>query len=152
MNTQNLTHWFWSELENYFSQTVHQYYPLLDLSIMHALSNYFPTKLDTNDYNEVALECQSVSARWRDLRTRLRVLPHTMNNIQATHRGDVERCLPAVIEKWLQRPVGEVSGCVLPNWRNLCEALSHIDRPLADRIARKRGCGDITDSDTCKYK
>ena len=124
----------------------------LDLSNMHTLSNYFPTKLDTDDYNEVALACQPVSARWRDLGTRLGLLPHTMNSIEATHRGDVGRCLPAVVEKWLQRPVGEVTGRVSPTWRNLCEALSHIDRPLADRIAKKHGCGDITESDTCKYK
>ena len=119
---------------------------------MHTLSNYFPTKLDTSDYNEVALECQSVSARWRDLGTRLGLLPHTMNSIEATHRGDVGRCLQAVIEKWLQRPMGEVLESVLPTWKNLCEALSYIDRSLADRIAKEHDCGDITESDTCKYK
>ena len=119
---------------------------------MHALSNYFPTKLDTNDYNEVALACQSVSARWRDLGTRLGLLPHTMNNMESTHNGNVERCLPAVIEKWLQRPVGEVLKSALPTWKNLCEALHYIDRPLADKIAKEHGCGDITESDTCKYK
>ena len=44
-------------------------------------------------------------------------------------------CLSAVIDTWLRRPKGDVTDDVRPTWSSLCEALSHINRPLAETIA-----------------
>ncbi len=106
------------------------------------------TDIDINDHGEVYIACKPVSSRWRDLAARLGVLENTLAIIEADYRVDgVERCMSAVIDKWLRRPVGEViveDGVLLPTWSNLCVALSHIDRRLAERIAAKHGCNDIS--------
>ena len=67
----------------------------------------------------------------------------TLDSIEATHNGNVERCLPAVIDAWLRRAFGEVHDRVKPTWKSLCVALSHIDRALAERLAEEHDCGDV---------
>ena len=90
--------------------------------------------------------CRPVSPKWRYLGARLAVLENTLAIIEADYRVDgVERCMSAVIDKWLRRPVGEVADDgVLPSWRNLCVALSPIDRVLAEGIAIEHGCDYIS--------
>ena len=71
-----------------------------------------------------------MSVHWRDLGARLGVLVNALDNIEADYDGKVMRCLSAVLEKWLRRPVGEVREGTLPTWKSLCKALSYFDRPL----------------------
>ena len=82
-----------------------------------------------------------MSVHWRDLGVRLGVLQNTLATIQADCNGKVERCMSAMLEKWLRRPLGEVHNIVQPTWKSLCVALSHIDRALADRLAEEHDCG-----------
>ena len=89
------------------------------------------------------LACKVVSAQWRDLGTRLGVMKPTLDIIQANNRGDVEGCMSEVIDKWLKRDVLD-QGADPPTWRNLCLALSHIDKPLAESISVEHGCGYIS--------
>ena len=71
---------------------------------------------------------------------RLGVLQNPLATIEANCFGNVERCMSAMLEKWLRRPVGEVRDSIQPTWGTLCEALSHIDRPMAKKIAKEHGC------------
>ena len=107
------------------------------------LTLLFFTFTDINDHGEVYIACKPVSSKWRDLGARLGVLENTLATIEADYSG-VERCMSAVIDKWLRRPVGETNDGVLPSWRNLCVALSHIDRVLAEGIAVQHGCSYIS--------
>ena len=84
-----------------------------------------------------------MSVHWKDLGARLRVLTNTLATIEADCNGKVEKCMSAMLEKWLKRPFGEVRDNVQPTWKSLCVALSHIDRALAERLAEKHDCGDI---------
>ncbi len=93
------------------------------------------------------IACKQVSPKWRDLGARLGVLENTLAIIEADYRGEgVERCMSAVIDKWLRRPEGEVivEDGVLPTWSDLCVALSPIDRILAEGMAVEHGCNNIT--------
>ena len=91
------------------------------------------------------IACKPVSSKWRDLGARLGVLENTLANVEATHRLEgVERCMSAMISVWLRRPQGEVIDGVIPTWRNLCVALSPIDRGLAEGIAVEHGCNYIS--------
>ncbi len=101
---------------------------------------------DINHHGKVLIACKPVSSRWRYLAARLAVLENTLAIIEADYRGEgVERCMSAVIDKWLRRPEGEVADDgVLPTWRNLCVALSPIDRVLAEAIAVEHGCNYIS--------
>ena len=94
-------------------------------------------------YNDVVLACKLVSADWKHLGTRLGVLVHALNIIEANCNGSVESCFEAMIAKWLQRPIGEVKDDVRPTWKSLCEALAHINRPLVETIAGEHDCGSI---------
>ena len=88
------------------------------------------------------IACKSVSAQWKDLGTRLGVMKPTLDIIQANNRGDVEECMFEVIDRWLKRDVQD--GADPPTWRNLCVALSPIDRPLAEGISVEHGCNYIS--------
>ena len=96
--------------------------------------------LDITDHGELYIACQPVSVQWRDLGARLGVLQNPLATIEANCFGNVERCMSAMLEKWLRRPVGEVRDSIQPTWGTLCEALSHIDRPMAKKIAKEHGC------------
>ncbi len=113
---------------------------------MHGIILYTLLLTDTNDHGKVYIACKPASSKWRDLGARLGVLENTLAIVEADYRVDgVERCMSAVIDKWLKRPVGEVADDgVSPTWRSLCEALSHIDRVLAEGIAVEHGCNYIS--------
>ena len=85
-----------------------------------------------------------MSVHWRDLGARLGVLVNALDNIEADYDGKAMRCLSAVLEKWLRRPVGEVGEGTLPTWKSLCKALSYFDRPLAESVSVEHGCNYIT--------
>ena len=94
--------------------------------------------LDINDHGEVYIACKPFSSKWRKLGARLGVLETTLATIEDDHRLEgVERCMSAMISVWLRRPQpeGEVTDEAIPTWRNLCVALSLIDRGLAEGIA-----------------
>ena len=95
--------------------------------------------LDITDYGELYIACKPVRSHWEDLGARLGVLKNTLDTIEADCNGKVEKCMSAMLEKWLRRPVGEVYDRVQPTWGTLCEALSHIDRPMAITIAKEHG-------------
>ena len=100
---------------------------------------------DIIDHSEVYIACKPVSSKWRDLGARLGVLETTLATIEADHRLEgVERCMSAMISVWLRRPQGEVTDEVIPTWRNLCVALSPIDRGLAEGIAVEHDCKYIS--------
>ena len=71
------------------------------------------------------------------------MLHSTLEAIEAGHRGDVDRCLSTLISTWLRRAKGDVKEDVRPTWKSLCEALSYINGPLAETIAREHGCDYI---------
>ena len=99
-----------------------------------------------NDHGNVLIACKPVSSRWRYFGAILGVLKDTINTIEADYKQEgVESCMSAVIDKWLRRPVGEVADDgVLPSWRNLCVALSPIDKVLAEGIAVEHDCNYIS--------
>ena len=49
-----------------------------------------------------------------------------------------------MISVWLRRPQGEVTDEAILTWRNLCVALSPIDRGLAEGIAVEHDCNYIS--------
>ena len=89
------------------------------------------------------IACKPFSSKWRDLGARLGVLETTLTIIEADCNG-VEKCMSAMISVWLRRPQGEVKDGVIPTWRNLCVALSPIDRGLAEGIAVEHDCNYIS--------
>ena len=99
---------------------------------------------DISNHGEVYIACKQVSAHWRDVGARLGVLENSLASIELTHKGEVERCLSAMLDKWLRRPRGETCVGVLPTWRDLCIALSSIDRTLAEALALEHGCNYIS--------
>ena len=98
------------------------------------------------------IACKPVSSKWRDLGARLGVFETTLATIEADHRLEgVVRCMSAMISVWLRRPQGEVTDEAIPTWRNLCVALSPIDRGLAEGISVEHNCNYISptgDSET----
>ena len=99
------------------------------------------------------IACRPVSPKWKFFGARLGVLENTLAIIEANYSVEgVERCMRAVIDKWLSRPVGEVADdVVLPTWRNLCVALSPIDRTIAEGIALEHGCNYISPAGEIMY-
>ena len=104
----------------------------------------FSYYLEISDHGELYIACRPVSVHWRDLGARLGVLQNTLATIEADYNGKVEKCMSAMLEKWLRRPFGEAHDDVKPTWKSLCVALSHIDRTLAERLAKEHDCGDIS--------
>ena len=115
--------------------------------------NYSPATLfvDINDHGEVYKACKQISLKWRDIGAELGVLENTLANIEANYKVEgVERCMSAVIDKWLRRPKGEVADDrVLPTWRNFCEAVSPIDNALAKAL--QHGCNYISPTGEMHY-
>ena len=84
--------------------------------------------------------CSPVVAEWKYLGGLLGVVHSTLERIQADNKS-VRDCLMDMIASWLKK---DVSNGVVPTWRNLCKALSHIDRPLAESISVEHGCSYIS--------
>ena len=72
------------------------------------------------------------------------MLVYVLDGIDTDNSGKVKKCMSAMLDVWLRRPLGEVRDGVTPTWKSLCVALSHIDRPLAEVISVEHGCNYIT--------
>ena len=84
--------------------------------------------------------CSPVVADWKFLGGLLGVVHSTLERIQADNKS-VRGCLMDMIASWLKKSV--IDG-VVPTWRNLCIALSYIDKALAEAIAKEHDCGYIS--------
>ena len=93
--------------------------------------------LDITDHGELYIACKPVSGHWKELGARLGVLKNALVTIEANCNGKVDECMSAILEKWLRRPVEDVFDGTQPTWRILCEALSHIDKPMAEKLAEE---------------
>lgn len=80
--------------------------------------------------------CLSVAADWRNLGCLLGVAHSTLEEIRADNRT-VKDCMYAMTAEWLKKNVCEG---VVPTWRGLCEALSYIDKPLAESVSTIHAC------------
>ena len=72
-----------------------------------------------------------VSPDWYTLGLRLGVSSGRLNSIRANHHHDVDKCLMAMIEKWLD---------IFPDvgWKDVVAALSAMDKnDVAIQVARK---------------
>ena len=99
--------------------------------------------------NDIITQCRVVKAHWYYLGILLGILHSTLQSIETAYASNIERCLSQVIDTWLRRPKGEVRDDVRPTWRSLCEALSHINGPLAETIASQHQCGYINPIGGC---
>ena len=108
---------------------------IISKTVLIIIYIFFPA---LTDHSEVYIACKPVSSEWTNLGTRLGVVKDALDTIEADHRWKgVETCMSEMLSVWLKRPQGKVTnGGIIPTWTILCDALTHIDRVLAERIAK----------------
>ena len=89
----------------------------------------FPSGI--SDRNDIYILCEPVRAGWLELATYLKVDVATIDAIKVLTE-DPGRKLSDVLSAWLKRTSPTQPR---PTWSVLCEALSHLDRNLSERIA-----------------
>ena len=90
---------------------------------------------------DIEAELIDVAHKWKRIGRALRLHPSTLNQIEK-NQHDVEDCLSAMLEKWLQRSY-DVATFGEPSWSLVVRAVSHPagggDCSLALKIATKYG-------------
>ena len=81
--------------------------------------------------------CEKIRAEWEDLGTHLFVARPSVKAIISDGK-DCADCLRKLLDEWLK---GSSPKQPLPSWRGLCNALSHLDQSLAERISAEHQCG-----------
>ena len=71
------------------------------------------------------------SSKWYPLGIHLGLLPATLKDIEANHRGDVRRCLAECLESWLNKG----DHCT---WDSLADALETIGENATAKEIRQR--------------
>ena len=94
-----------------------------------------------NHLFDIEAELIDVAHKWKRVGRALRLRPSTLNQIER-NQHDVEDCLSAMLEKWLQRSY-DVATFGEPSWSLVVRAVSHPagggDCALAQKIATKYG-------------
>ena len=95
---------------------------------------------DEEDTYDVYREVVGLGRKWSNMCLALRLLPYDQNKIELAYPGNPDKCLEAVIVKWLQKCYNyQRHGC--PTWRMLVEAVGDPaggnDLALAETIAKK---------------
>ena len=85
-----------------------------------------------DDHNDIYISCEAIRADWYQLAIYLHLDMATIDAIKAASSEGPCRCLSSVLSAWLRRTSPRQPR---PSWRVLCEALSHLDRGLSERIA-----------------
>ena len=88
-----------------------------------------------DDCNKLIIACLPIQANWEELGTHLNVTRGSIQTVREDNSDSTKR-LAALITIWLKRERREDH----PSWRNLCEAMVHIDRALAEQIAGEHQC------------
>ena len=84
-----------------------------------------------NDRNDIYILCESVRADWLELATYLKVDVAAIDAIKVLDEGP-GRKLSNILSAWLKRTSPTQPR---PTWSVLCEALSHLDSNLSERIS-----------------
>ena len=112
-------------------QTKHQ------LKALNQFMSHYSGEEDTYDvYSEVI----GLAGRWSNMCLALRLLPSDRSKIEATHPGNPDQCLEAVIVKWLQKCYNyQKFGS--PTWKMVVKAVGDPaggnNIALAETIAKK---------------
>ena len=106
---------------------------------MHPRVHYMLPLSDIEDYNEIYSSLRELSADWEDIGIHLGIKKNTLDKI----RADFSKCdkrLSELLAVWLRR---NTLNHPLPSWKNLCIALSKIDRSRAEKIGSEHPCACI---------
>ena len=90
-----------------------------------------------DNHSSVYLACRKICPKWEDLAARLFVCRPSVEAIRADGKDSAD-CLRMLLDEWLKRSSSEQP---LPSWKGLCNALSHLDLPLAESISAQHQCG-----------
>ena len=132
---------FWSRSQM-IQQATYKWLPLvlatLSCHIWCTATNHWPFYPGTCNIETLSRELTDVNgSEWFNLGTQLGVKDFTLRDIEANHRGDVQRCKREMLRIWLQ------SGPKNP-WKTLAAALESIGRKvLAQRILQLGKCNTI---------
>lgn len=74
-----------------------------------------------------------VRARWYSVGLNLGLLPSTLDALEHQHRGDPERCIAAVCEKWIATKPGATWGDVI----KMLESPSIDEKRLAKQLRQE---------------
>ena len=81
-----------------------------------------------------------MSPKWKGFGGALRLIPTSLNNIEANNNSDPNECLRSVIVEYLRKNY-DYKTHGLPSWRKIAEAISHRsggnDDDVALQIAQK---------------
>ena len=102
------------------------------LSVFLSLSG-----IGIDNHSAVYSACEQIRAKWEDLATHLFVARPSVEAIKADAKSCAD-CLKKLLDEWLKRSSPEQP---LPSWRGLCNALSHLDQSLSERISAQHQCG-----------
>ena len=99
---------------------------------------YFLNSAEDDAY-DVYREVVGLAGRWSSMCLALRLRPSDRSKIEAAHPGNPDRCLEAVVVRWLQKGYN-YQRYGNPAWRMLVEAVSDPaggdDSALAEKIAK----------------
>ena len=95
------------------------------------------SRIGIDNHSIVYSACEQIRAKWEDLATHLSAPRPSVEAIRADGKDSAD-CLRKLLGEWLKRSAPEQP---LPSWRGLCDALSHLDLSLSERISDQHQCG-----------
>ena len=107
-------------------------YTLMQSNIMYS---YFCLS-DEEDWNDIIITCNSLAAKWQQISGFIGLSIKTIQTIRQSYPNDSIACLNEALMQWiLQEYNAKKHG--LPSWKTLLKAISRVDEPLFERLAKE---------------
>ena len=84
------------------------------------------------DWNDVAIACSSLAAKWQQLCTFLGLSFKTISTIKESNSDDSAASWNDALKQWILTQKHS-----LPSWRTLLKAISRVDQPLFEKLANE---------------
>lgn len=91
---------------------------------------------EESDWNEVVMECKSLTAKWKKLSIYLGLPPDKIDTIKGDNHGDAESCWDQALLEWIRQGY-DTNRYGKPSWRTLLRAIAKENKRLFEELSQK---------------
>ena len=91
---------------------------------------------DDEGWNDIIVACSSLAVKWQQLSGFLGLSIKTIRAIRGTFPSDNDGSLNEALMQWILQEYN-TEKFSLPSWKSLLKAISRVDQPLFEKLAKE---------------